>query len=177
MTQNQKELTQSELKQLLNYNPDTGVFTWLADVAQRVKTGDVAGCIRDSPAGKSYIKIQVNHVPHSAHRLAFLYMTGSMPINQVDHEDGDGTNNKWLNLRNATNKENACNRRVPSNNTSGVMGVAWIERLHKWRARIRINGKLTHIGMFVDFDDAVTARKSAEVEAGFHENHGQVRPL
>jgi hypothetical protein len=90
-------ITQSELKELLHYDKDTGVFTWLVAKGGRVKPGQVAGAITTSKAGKSYILIQISGKKYMAHRVACLYVYGTFPENEMDHIDGQGMNNKWVN--------------------------------------------------------------------------------
>jgi len=94
-------ITQKELKELLHYNPDTGIFTRLIKTASSVQIGDVAGCKHKA---NGYIIINVLGIPYRAHRLAWLYMTGRWPKHQVDHDDHIRHNNKWSNLFEATNQ-------------------------------------------------------------------------
>ena len=166
-------LTQDQLKEVLHYCPETGVFTWLIGGPGRRK-GSEAGYVQQGiRCGKSYRKIRVDRGSYFAHRLAFLYMTGEFPEDQVDHEDGNGTNNVWSNLRAVDSIENAKNQRRYSNNTSGTVGVHWNKQTRKWRVSIFCK----HLGYFHDKEDAIAARKAAEVTYGFHPNHGAERPL
>ena len=154
-------LTQEELKKVLRYEPETGLFYWLVCASKRVRIGDIAG-----NKHFNYIRINVNGRPYLAHRLAFLYMTGTIP-NKVDHKDQDGSNNKWNNLREATSSQNNCNSALHSNNTSGIKGVSWCKRYNKFRARIALDKKTHYLG---HYDDAEEARKVIET---FRENlHG-----
>jgi hypothetical protein len=171
------QLTQSELKELLHYDKDTGVFTWLVALSPRVRVGGAAGCVWEAHGGKSYKSIRIKGKLHQAHRLAFLYMEGKFPDDQTDHIDGCGTNNKWVNLRKVSGRENKKNARRHSNNTSGTCGVFWDSSKLLWRALIDANRERYHIGYFKNLSDAIKARKSAEIEHGFHKNHGQDRPL
>ena len=100
-----------------------------------------------------------------------------MPVDQVDHIDGNGLNNRWNNLREVSSQENNMNMRLSSNNTSGVTGVCWATRDKRWIANIKVNRKNKCLGYFTDFNEAVAARKAAEIEHGFHCNHGSNRPL
>lgn len=170
MTKKDSTLTQERLKELLHYNPDTGLFTWLISTSNRVKAGTIAGCQH----GNGYTKISVDGSRYFTHRLAWFYMTGEFPI-QVDHEDGVRNNNRIKNLRAATNAINSKNHRTGVNNTSGVMGVSWCKRKSKWTVRIQANGKYLNIGYFPNIEDAIAARKTAEIEYGYHENHGRPR--
>ncbi len=159
-------LTQEYLKSILDYNPDTGVFKWAVSKAQRVERGDVAGY--DS---KGYIRIEIDNKPYFAHRLAFLYMTGEMPVDQVDHKNRVRNDNRWINLKEASNSDNQKNKSLQKNNTSGVVGVAWRET--RWVARIMVDKKAINLGSFAEFHEAVNARKNAEIFYGFSENHGK----
>lgn len=170
-------ITQAQLKELLDYCPETGVFTWKVNRRGNAKAGGVAGYAQTVSSGKKYWYIKVFKVKLFAHRLAVLYMTGSFPEAQVDHEDGNGTNNRWSNLRCVGSLENGRNRRRPADNTSGVVGVGWCPKSKRFYARIRVNWKRVHLGCYKNFEDAVAARKAAEVTYGFHKNHGIDRPL
>lgn len=96
------------------------------------------------------------------HRIAYVLMTGAWPKKMLDHRDGNGRNNKWNNLRDSDDARNQWNMRLPKNNTSGVIGVSWDRAAGKWRAMIRVHGKVIHLGRFVEFDDACAARREAE---------------
>lgn len=169
-------ITQQQLKEVLHYCPETGVFTWLMN-RRSVKKGAVASHVWTSNDGKRYIQIRVYGRLDYAHRLAFLYMTGEFPEDEVDHQDGNGCNNVWSNLRAVTHAENTKNVRKTSANTSGVTGVVWDRKNKKWRAQIGYRGCNCPLGRFHDKEEAIAARKAAEVFYGFHENHGTERPL
>ena len=172
------DFTQEELKANFNYDPDTGDFTWLNDRTGRwgIKAGDKAGSILKMKCGKRYVRLQTNRTYMMAHRAAFLYMEGWLP-EEVDHDDGDGTNNKWSNLKGSTRKLNALNLRKRSDNSSGVTGVTWQKDRNKWMAHIHIDNKMKNLGRFEDFDTAVSVRKEAERKYNFNTNHGSDRPL
>jgi len=106
------------------------------------------------------------------HRMAYLYMTGDMPDKEVDHINHNRLDNSWSNLRKATRQENARNCSLSKANTSGHTGVEWWKRDSNWRATIMIEGKLRHIGYYAEKSDAIAARRAADVENGFHNNHG-----
>ena len=168
-------ITQKQLKQSLSYDPLTGVFIRLISNSNRSQAGAVCGTVLTNQDGKSYIRIGLNGKYHYGHRLAWLYVKGLFPKDQIDHEDGDGLNNKFSNLRNVTNSENGKNARLPTHNTSGSIGVNKMKG--KWRAEIKVNQKHIHLGLFLLKRDAISARKNAEIKYGFHKNHGSVRPL
>ena len=113
-------ITIEQLKEVLEYNHDTGVFNWIKRNGPRAKVGDVAGCKSDG-----YIVIKINRKRHPAHRLAYLYMTGNFPENLIDHINHIRDDNRWANLRDATNSQNGSNRVKGKNNTSGYKGVRW----------------------------------------------------
>ena len=164
-------LTQEELKELLNYNPETGIFTRAINSGRndRWKKGSVAGYLDDS---NGYIKVSLLGKRYYAHRLAWLYVHGEFPVNKIDHENHDRTDNRIINIRLASDSQNAMNCSKQVNNTSGTTGVVWDKDLLKWAARIMVNRKCLYLGVFVDIELAKNARKQAEVKYGFHENHG-----
>jgi hypothetical protein len=152
-------ITQERLKSLLTYDPDTGEFRWAVDQGSRGKLGDVAGTF----TAKGYRYIRIARRGYMAHRLAWLYMTGNWPAAQVDHINRLKHDNRWVNLRAATNVENAQNQPVRCTNRSGVTGVHYYPRYKKWCASIRANRKRVFLGYFDKKDDAVAARKAAEI--------------
>lgn len=171
-------ITQADLKRQLHYDPETGLFTRLTCTSNKSLIGRVAGGPTKNEHGKPYIRIWLNRKHHKAHRLAHLYMNGKFP-NQTDHEDGDGTNNKWENIsREVDNIENSKNARLQSNNTSGFCGVSWNTKRQEWRASIKTDGAPEkYLGSFTDKQEAIKARQAANIKYGFHKNHGQKRAL
>jgi hypothetical protein len=162
----EQSLTQERLKELLDYNPDTGIFTRAKQVSN-VKVGDRAG--RVTPLG--YLRIKVDGRAHMAHRLAVLYMNGHFPPDQTDHINGKTLDNRWCNLRCVSRAVNYQNKRRDKRNTSGVTGVYWHSRDLVWHASIGVNGKFIHLGNFKTWFRAAIARKKAEIKYGFHPNH------
>jgi hypothetical protein len=154
-------LTQERLKELLHYDPTTGLFTWRINRSPKTRAGDIAGSLDQD----GYIKISINHKGIFAHRLAFLYMEGSMPVKFVDHIDMVKNNNSWSNLRQATNAENRRNVGKTCKNTSGYKGVTWISTLGKYKASCKIMDKQYYIGMF---DDPAMASKAYQEFAKKH---------
>lgn len=161
------KLTQERLKELLHYDQDAGIFTWITPPAYRHTAGQKAGSL----TSQGYIFIGLDGVNYLAHRLAFLYILGRFPSN-TDHIDHDRTNNKWANLREVSNSENHKNRAMSKRNTSGFTGVQWVERHKRWMAKIKVNQKVIYLGYFKRIEDAIEARKKANVKYGFHKNHG-----
>jgi len=164
------ELTQLYLKSVLHYDPDTGVFTWIKCSKQNQRfLGKSAGTV----GNRGYRFIRVNNKTYQAHRLVFLYLTGSFPPIGTDHINGVRDDNRWVNLRAVDAAENKRNTKRPKHNTSGVIGVRWYKQNSKWLASISTHGKRIYLGLFSDKDAAIAVRKSAEKRYGFHENHGR----
>ena len=144
-------LTAERVREVLRYDPDTGLFVWLA--GQRA--GRVAGCDN----GDGYIFIRVDRHRLYAHRLAFFYMTGEWPSGVVDHKDRRPQNNTFTNLRVASHRENLFNRGATKANKCGLKGVSRHRRM--WRATIKYSGKQIHLGMFITKENAAEAYVSA----------------
>lgn len=166
-------LTQQQLKQLLAYNPETGVFTWLqrSDVRPQWNgryAGKVAGYARQATGGGWYWSIRIFDWPFHAASLAWLYMTGEWPP-LIDHRDGDGMNNRWANLRIADKAQNAANSKISSRNTSGYKGASLCKKTGKWRATIRRDGRQEWLGYYDTPEAAHAAYMAAarEVHGAF----------
>lgn len=167
------ELNQKRLKELLDYDTSTGVFTNKTTRGNRAKKGAACGTLSKArSSGKPYLAVMLEGKKYYLHRLAYLYMVGKYP-RQVNHINGNGLDNSWENLREVCNQGNQRNRKKAKNNSSGVTGVTWCKQRKKWEAQIMVDRKCKHLGRFANFDDAVAARKKAELEYGFHENHGK----
>lgn len=166
--ENQAALTQERLKAMFHYNAKTGLFTRLIGVKGSA-AGEIAGC----PSKLGYIRITVDYRQYQAHRLAWFYMTGKWPLNEVDHSDGDPSNNRWTNLRECTHAENHQNHAVRADNKSGHPGVSRFRR--KWQAHIAVNGVIHHIGHFDD--PAEAGRAYLEAKARLHTFNPTVRGL
>ena len=136
-------LTQEKLKEFLDYDPETGVFTNLKKRAN-LQINEVVGWVSGVGKAKEY-KICLEGISYAASRLAFLYMTGIIP-KIVDHKDTNRLNNKWENLREADYSLNALNRSRSSNNTTGIKGVYIVYRrgIPRYRARFRMLDKETN---------------------------------
>jgi len=162
-------ITQKRLKEILHYNPETGIFTWkIRQARSKVSVGDAAGC-----KTKGYTRIKINGKLYSSHRLAWLYVYGVFPVNQLDHINHARSDNRIENLREVTNQENHKNVSKHKRNRSGVNGIHWNSRDSNWKSGIMSNGKAIFLGNFTDKFEAICARKSAEVKYGFHSNHGR----
>ncbi len=166
------ELTQEYLKSILNYDKDTGIFTWREPTSKRVKVGDLAGALNK---GYRRIKITIDGITRSymAHRLVWLYMYGVWPKEQLDHVNHNRSDNRMINLREADNTTNHKNKTINKNNKSGFTGVRLAKKNKKWRAEIIVNGKTIHLGYFTDKNEAICARLHANRLYKFHANHGK----
>ena len=135
-------LTAERLREVLRYEPETGLWLWVVSRGG-TKIGAVAGTPHDG-----YVRIKIDGCLYLAHRLAWFWMTGEWPEFEVDHEDLDRANNRWKNLRHATDSQNRANTKAFSNNKSGFKGVSWHARIGKWMVSISVNRKKTHLGYF-----------------------------
>ena len=161
-------ISQQELKNRIIYDPDTGSVVW------RITFGSVKAGYRSKSLNTSgYLQVMILGRSYSHHRLAFLYMTGSFPTEEVDHINGIRTDNRWVNLRAVARLENRKNVRMLDSNTSGHVGVRWLKDRKKWRAYIKSDRKQKMLGYFNHLSDALAARALAERELGFHKNHGR----
>jgi hypothetical protein len=144
---------------MLKYDPNTGLLFWIESKQGRKK---------DKPAGTKckdgYHGICFGNQRIRTHRVVYALVNGVWPDDQIDHKNGDPLDNKLDNLRLATNKQNGKNLRIKSNNTSGVTGVTWDKANNKWRSVIKADGKSISLGRFIKFEDAVKARKNAEIK-------------
>lgn len=159
-------LTQERLKQLLRYSPVVGVFEKLVGGSRksRPKRWVLAGGVRRDTG---YITISVGGKSYAAHRLAWLYMYGVMPEQEIDHIDGDRSNNAIKNLRIATRCENMWNTASHKNNRSGLKGVSWDKARNMWVGRIKAEGKVAFNAYFKTLEEAEVAM--AEARARIHE--------
>lgn len=161
-----EQLTSEYVAKRLDYNPETGIFMWKTPTAKKLKPGDVAGCLHKS----GYIKIILDGVSYWAHRLAWLYYYKEWPKGetyQIDHINGHRADNRIANLRLVTNMKNTRNHILYKHNTSGANGVCFNTQSGKWQAYIRIDGHQKHLGYFLNYEDAVSARAQAEKEHGY----------
>lgn len=151
------DLTFNDVAAILDYNQETGILHWKVARGPR-PAGGVAG----HPHGNGYIRVQINRYGYFAHRLAWLLTTGAWPSDQVDHINGCRGDNRWCNLREATNAQNQQNRNPRRDNKSGFTGVSFHKRIKRWRAQIRHRGAKKFLGDFDTPQEASTAYLAAK---------------
>ena len=150
-------ITQSELKELIHYNPDTGVFTRISS-PRKHNIGIIKTC---ASSGTGYFLIGLFGKLYYAHRLAWLYVHGVWPKEQIDHINRDKIDNRLVNLREASSAQNRNNIGIRSSNKSGFKGVSYDKRAGAWRALIGIDGKQKHLGYYPAQESASAAYESA----------------
>lgn len=166
-----ESITAARLREVLDYDPESGRFT------RRITTGRCGrwriGGLAGSPTGDGYITIWLGRNHYQAHRLAWLWMTGEFPKQQIDHINQNRADNKWSNLREATQSENNCNSQRQTNSVSGFKGVSWNRPRTRRQAEIKTNGKHIFLGYF-DTPEAAHAAyiKAAERHHGRFANAG-----
>ena len=152
-------LKYSRLKELLSYNENTGIFIWKIANSRRIHIGDVAGS-KSKVSG--YVEIGIDGKIYLAHRLAWFYIYGYLPENKIDHRDRIKHHN-WLdNIREVSQSCNLKNTGNFSHNTSGVKGVCFHKKQHKWFAQLKNKQKTKNLGLYSHFEDAVCARLAGE---------------
>lgn len=158
-----------EMKQHLKYVPESGKVIWIS-------SGKEAGHLRKPAKGchVPYRAIEYKGLTYFAHRLAFAFAHGRWP-RFIDHIDGNSLNNLIENLREVSQQENSRNRPITRSSKTGVLGVTWQPKQQSWRITIKSGGKDLRLGYITDFFEAVCRRKSAEIQLGYHTNHG--RPI
>ena len=161
-------INQARVKECFNYNHETGVFTRKLSPAKNAQKGSIAGSL-----GKNgYLVFRVDGKIYQSHRLAWLYVYGEFPKNEIDHINHVKTDNRISNLRDVTTAENQRNAAVIITNKSGFTGVCWHKGERKWRSQIRDCGVVIYLGSFLDKADAIASRKEANIKYGYHKNHG-----
>lgn len=148
----------SYLLSIVHYDETTGIFRSLVD-RRTVKVGDVLG----APNSRGYLRVTIDGLHYYLHRLAWFYVHGYWP-RKLDHRNGVVSDNRLLNLRPCTNRQNGRNRKIAANNKSGVTGVFRVKLSGKFRACIKLREGRLVLGTFDDFEAACAARKKAEVK-------------
>jgi hypothetical protein len=179
-----RELPSPEmLRQLLRYEPKTGLLFWLprplelfpderAMKSWNTHFADARAFLFQENHG--YMSGKVFRKTYRAHRVVWAIVNGKWPEGHIDHINGNRADNRIENLRDVTRISNQRNQKLSCKNTSGYAGVRHYPKRNKWSARIRINNRQDiYLGMFSSKDEAIAARKKAEADHGYHENHGK----
>lgn len=165
-------ITPEYIRELLDYDPQTGDFIWMRrklrsnfERMDKIWNSRLAG----KPVAKrkhrhGHLQIGLHCKNYMAHRVAWAHYYGKWPEHDIDHKNGNPADNRITNLRLATDSENLCNAKIRINNTSGIKGVSWNKKSHKWYAYINKDSKMIGIGRFHCFGRAIAARKVAEKE-------------
>lgn len=168
------------LNNLLTYYPDIGLLTWKQRPASMFIHEGFARDWNATYAGRAaFMRPNMGHLTGRilgrrffAHRVIWKMVTGEDP-DTVDHINGRGSDNRWINLRDVDHAENTKNRRLSRTNRSGASGVYQHQADGKWVAQITLEGRRIHLGRYASIEDAAAARKEAERAHGYHENHGR----
>lgn len=156
------------IKEFLSYDPISGFFTWVKVLGGRTIPGSIAG----TETNRGYIQLKFNGKYYLAHRLAFFFMTGSFPAEDVDHVNGVTTDNRFFNLRLATTTQNLCNTKVRSDSNSGIKGITYIKENKTWRAKLSMRGKTVFQKNFKFLEDACKEiKRQREIHHGEFARH------
>ena len=165
-----EDLTQDFLREVLDYNPESGWLTWKSKkYSKRVKRGARAGMLKNT----GYRVIKVFGVSYQEHHLIWFWVNGVWATDQIDHINQERSDNRIANLRQVTKAENARNRGLLDSNTSGYQGIWFDYSKGKWKAEITLDGRKIYQKHFNDIEEAAEAREAKLLEFGFHINHGQ----
>lgn len=175
-------ITKECAEALFDYNPENGLLTWKNRPEHHFRTlkgwrtfharfaGKPAGCVD----AKGYIRILIDGHGVRAHRIVWLMCHGEEALGEIDHINGNPADNRIENLRLVTNWQNSRNRKTPKQNTSGRVGVAWRQDLGRWEATIGVgSGKSKSLGAYDTKEEAIAARRGAEIVLEYHPNHGR----
>ena len=155
------DLSAEVVRDSLDYDPESGIFRW------RRKTGNVrAGSVAGTLGRCGYMIISIKKRTYKAHRLAWIHVTGQWPVGEIDHKNRVRTDNRLSNLRECSGTENQHNTGLRSDNTSGLRGIRYDAKRGKWEARLRLHGRLLHLGRFSEAGCATAAYEAARAAHG-----------
>jgi len=161
MTETLNDLTAEYVRERLDYDSKSGAFYWkpisVSNHRNEIWNNRFVGKMAGSVTANGYLRADISSRHYLLHRIAWLYYYGEWPEKQIDHRDGNKTNNAISNLRPATHAENQCNSGRPNTNTSGFKGVMRAWRGNGWRAQIRTLGKVRTLGYFKTPEEAHAA--------------------
>jgi hypothetical protein len=173
-----EQLTAEQLRDVLDYDPDTGLFRWRAGIyhwraglpagtegwcgsTRRPYVLIGLGTTSKGIQNRRYVLLGIKKKVYRAHRLAWLHVYGRWPKGEIDHINGNGCDNRIVNLREATTSQNGMNRGLRVDNTSGHKGISWNKKSSQWLAHIGYRGKIVHLGLFDTIEEAKTVRDDA----------------
>lgn len=172
------------VRSLLRYYPDVGVLTWIPRPVEMFPNLRSARAWNaryadrralDTDDGRGYRMGRLFRKSVYAHRAAWVVFYGEWPVGQIDHINGNKADNRIHNLRDVSGKQNSRNLPLRARNSSGVTGVCWVKRYGKYVAYISGPSGRVHLGYFANLDDASSARRAAEADNNYHENHGRAQ--
>lgn len=152
-------LTKAEIDRWFWVHPEHGLFIW-KESHGKVHAGTIAGSL--GAKGYIYLSFDSKKRVFRAHRVLWFYVHGVWPASDVDHANLDKSDNRILNLRIATRGQNNINALAHRNNTSGRMGISWCSQTNKWKAYLKVDGKLLWLGRHDSYEGAVLVREEAE---------------
>lgn len=181
------EISPAILRQILSYDPATGVLRWKKRTVDMFRDGKHTAehiCAAwnsrfsgeealSTDTGDGYLRGPIFKRNYLSHRVAWAVFYGYWPHDQIDHINGDRSDNRIKNLRVASNMENGKNAKLRDDNSSGSVGVSWSKRAEKWRSYITVDKKQKHLGYFHSLKEAIKVRSDAQSKYGYHPNHGR----
>lgn len=170
MAKARNDLTADYVRSVLDYQSETGELLWAVAKGCRVRAGHVAGYLNCT----GYVYVKIDGSLYLAHRLVWLIHHNRWPEDQIDHINGDKSDNRVENLREATNAENHQNKTSRINSSSRFVGVYWGARAGKWQAQITTNGNRKYLGSFHTEESAAAAYANAK--SRLHAFNPIVRP-
>jgi HNH endonuclease/AP2 domain len=156
-----EEASFDDVASVVCYSPESGTFVWKDRESNKCFTSRFSGKEAGRVNEIGYRVISINNRIYLAHRLAFLLMTGDYPKDRVDHINGDRSDNRWANLRECSHAQNLANTGLWKSNSSGIKGVCWDKSRNKWQSKIKVNGKMLHLGRYDNKEDAARAVSEA----------------
>lgn len=179
---NDKDISQSYLKEMFDYNHETGLFTKKSRPIHHFKNQRGMNSSNSKNAGKiagrkhhsGYLTLWINGKVHQLHRIAWIYYHGKIDDRQIDHINGIRNDNRISNLRLTNKGENQKNSKKRKDNNSGHTGVSYHKKCEKWQADICVDNKHIYLGIFSSLEEAKAAREKANIKYGFHKNHGRI---
>lgn len=175
------DITPEIVHQLIRYEPDVDKYFWnergldMFTSSQRYKIWNKKYANKEvfnNFSSSGYARVVILGIRFPAQRVIWAFHYGVWPDGEIDHINGNPSDNRLCNLRDVSHAENMRNRRVSSNSKSGVMGVYWNKKSGKWHAQVGLNGRKTHVGYFDNIADAAAAQ-ALHISENFHPNHGR----